>query len=772
MGSPLLLCVAVLLFACGVAQGYQPGRGAHRRPPGRGAHRHQPDGVAQRRLPGPIVVDNPFAYDGGSDPIELDQPFVYAGRSYSKLYLDMNGFVSFFPPADELYPDANVAKDGIFPLWADIESNEGGDVWYYQGSNSSVTSLATEFIHQSLREYNSTVTWVFFASWFHTPLELESENVSFQVALVNDDDGNSYVIMLYYGIPPIQKYNWLAGFAVENNTNFMELPVQDSIDLSLTSNIGCPGLWFFSVQNEPNVIFFPIGPEAHGGNFPYDGASVLIDLDFPFTYNGRNHSQFYLNMNGFVTFSNPSDELYPNAHIGMDMIAPFWADIENDEGGEVYYEQATDGPLIEVATDAVNLAFQDADFEEAAWVFVATWLNTPLENENALVVSFQVVLISDKYGRSFVLMNYKNFPDLQSFWLAGFAFNDIDDFDRLQVNVSSDLSLGSNVGFPGRWAFQVSFQDICEVLQCVEGEVCKERTGIYGCACSEDNPRTNPDTFDAIETCSGSSGTVSLSRCQLFEAGFTAESLSLQDNSCSGVEEGDRVTFQFDDDDNSCGTVLWNNKTHLVYENHIVEKSESGDKSVISRDSWMSFEFSCVYPLIESITMPMSIKAGPSVIYKDLKTDGSYQIIMVPYPDASFNTPYSGDVIIDVNQQIFVGVDVVGFDSDDIAVVLDRCWATPVNDMDYYVYWDLINNECPNVEDGTVQVLQNGVSMSGRFAFRMFTFTNKSPTIFLHCNVHLCLVEDGDCRPSCEYSDRRRRRSLDFHDKASISMSF
>lgn len=51
---------------------------------------------------------------------------------------------------------------------------------------------------------------------------------------------------------------------------------------------------------------------------------------------------------------------------------------------------------------------------------------------------------------------------------------------------------------------------------------------------------------------------------------------------------------------------------------------------------------------------------------------------------------------------------------------------------------------CPNPADGTVEVLQNGISTVARFSFRMFTFTNFS-SIYLHCQVHLCLLSHNNC---------------------------
>ncbi|KAK3529162.1 hypothetical protein QTP70_019405, partial [Hemibagrus guttatus] len=40
-----------------------------------------------------------------------------------------------------------------------------------------------------------------------------------------------------------------------------------------------------------------------------------------------------------------------------------------------------------------------------------------------------------------------------------------------------------------------------------------------------------------------------------------------------------------------------------------------------------------------------------------------------------------------------VAVQVDQFDSTQIALVLDNCWATPINQMDYSIHWDLIINK-------------------------------------------------------------------------------
>ncbi len=49
---------------------------------------------------------------------------------------------------------------------------------------------------------------------------------------------------------------------------------------------------------------------------------------------------------------------------------------------------------------------------------------------------------------------------------------------------------------------------------------------------------------------------MSLSRCQLFEAGFPTDNLHLNDPSCKGTVRNGRVEFHFDNEEHICGTNL------------------------------------------------------------------------------------------------------------------------------------------------------------------------------------------------------------------------
>ncbi|XP_063074849.1 IgGFc-binding protein-like [Engraulis encrasicolus] len=320
-----------------------------------------------------------------------------------------------------------------------------------------------------------------------------------------------------------------------------------------------------------------------------------------------------------------------------------------------------------------------------------------------------------------------------------------------------------------RSALHCSAADPCEDLDCTEDEWCGQKDGVYGCFCNEDHAR--PKCFDSMEQCSSSTGTMSLSRCQLFEAGFSADALHLNDPNCNGTLKDGRLEFSFNNDDHICGTSVRSNSTHFIYENSIQGESNSAS-GPISRERQIHLNFSCAYPLTQTLSMNVDINPLDSVVCKTLPGgEGTYRVRMIPFVDAGFSHAYSGKVNVVLDQRLYMEVRVEGVDSRQIATVVDSCWATPVNQPNYHIRWDLVKNECPNPNDNTVELLQNGVSTAGRFSFRMFTFTADASKVYLHCNIHLCLVANNDCTAHCSPDlPVRQRRSVDFHDTAAISM--
>ncbi|XP_062410977.1 pancreatic secretory granule membrane major glycoprotein GP2-like [Sardina pilchardus] len=312
----------------------------------------------------------------------------------------------------------------------------------------------------------------------------------------------------------------------------------------------------------------------------------------------------------------------------------------------------------------------------------------------------------------------------------------------------------------------------CDEVHCTEDEICGEVHGIYGCLCSQSHHRRTPESFGLVATCHNSSCWISLSRCLLFEAGFPAQVLHLSDVNCTGTVRDGRVEFHFNNDDQKCGTVLKTNKTHFIYKNSIQGTANSAEGLIISRQRQLGLQFVCEYPIKQSSSMNMATHVLQSVIHQTLPaTHGTYQVQITPYKDAKFTQKFSGNVTGQPDEMMCISVDVEGVDSRQFSSVLDSCWATPVNDSTSSNNWDLITNQCPNPKDGTVKVLQNGVSTSSRFSFRMFTFGEAPSPVYLHCSLHLCLLEQGQsCIPNCDLVDQRKgRRSAGNEDDIVVS---
>uniref|UniRef100_A0A3Q3MIT6 Uncharacterized protein n=1 Tax=Mastacembelus armatus TaxID=205130 RepID=A0A3Q3MIT6_9TELE len=261
---------------------------------------------------------------------------------------------------------------------------------------------------------------------------------------------------------------------------------------------------------------------------------------------------------------------------------------------------------------------------------------------------------------------------------------------------------------------------------------------------------------DSSITCASSSGTMSVSRCQLFEAGFPPSALHLQDNSCNGTLQDGRLLFHFDNDAQLCGTTL--RVQHINY--NVTIGSVDPHRGHISRQRSINLRFCCEYHLSQALSMSVGINPLESVLRKKLPSGlGQYHMRMIPYSDSGFRFPFTtnSNIEIEINERLYVEVRTEGIDERQISTILESCWTTPVNNADYPV--------CPNQDDGTVDMIQNGVSTVARFSFRMFTFTNFS-SIYLHCQVNLCLLRNNNCtavRPLVLRSPRSGKALLSFH---------
>merc|ERR1739838_807374 len=128
---------------------------------------------------------------------------------------------------------------------------------------------------------------------------------------------------------------------------------------------------------------------------------------------------------------------------------------------------------------------------------------------------------------------------------------------------------------------------------------------------------------------------------------------------------------------------------------------------------------------------------------------------------------YRKSPMIVVGAYVYVQVELAHVQGANLAVTLDRCFASQSGDPADPVSTKhiLIADRCVNSDDSTMQIKQNGESEKSQFKFQMFKWRYSADDVYLHCEVDICstknevCIGDGDeCKGDSFF--RRRRRSV------------
>ncbi|XP_038132397.1 uncharacterized protein LOC119777565 [Cyprinodon tularosa] len=412
--------------------------------------------------------------DGSSPQIPLHVPFNYFGKSYSQIYVNHNGHLTFEAPWSSYSPKQFPmygSRDIIAPYWTDLDNSRSGNIYYVEYTNGSIIQQVTQDINSYFPQVNFHATWIFIATWHKVPYYSRPETHStFQAVLASN--GNYSFVLLNYGPLAPRKTSIEAGYDTAYSSHhfticrsFSNNTIFNSSLLSHGSNINVPGRWAFRVDNGSRGFTFN-GPLYHIGGTSsreLDGSSPRIPLHVPFNYFGKSYSQIYVNHNGHLTFEAPWSSYLPKPfpmYGGRDIIAPYWTDLDNRQSGNIYYVQYTNGSILQQVTQDINSYFPQVNFH-ATWIFIATWHKVPYYSRPETHSTFQAVLSSNG-NNSFVLLNYGPLAPWETSIEAGYDtaysshhFTIHGSFSNNTIFNSSLLSHGSNVNVPGRWAFRV-----------------------------------------------------------------------------------------------------------------------------------------------------------------------------------------------------------------------------------------------------------------------------------------------------------------------------
>ncbi|KAI0236407.1 hypothetical protein LSAT2_013036, partial [Lamellibrachia satsuma] len=211
-----------------------------------------------------------------SGQFSASTPFVLYGTSYNKLWVNMDGMITFadgtsyhsiepFPYSDPVV--AALVED------VDTSVNVDGRVFYRQTTDTDILQRATNDVADRT---GFTATWVFIATWQNVTYydgDNDSPRNTFQVVMISDGD-TSYVIFNY------REINWtigadsdmhaVGGVNAGDGTNYISLPGSGTAtfgNLQNTTNDGTNGRWHFRVDCENNTIC--IAPVQLSPTLPY-----------------------------------------------------------------------------------------------------------------------------------------------------------------------------------------------------------------------------------------------------------------------------------------------------------------------------------------------------------------------------------------------------------------------------------------------------------------------------------------------------------------------
>ena len=165
--------------------------------------------------------------------------------------------------------------------------------------------------------------------WLKFALTNDAAAFTLYVPATNADDVDGvYDLYLKANLIAPQDWTWLSRCA-SGQTNIQ------------VSNLS-PGRGFFRL--ETSITIRP-GFDQHILDRNDDGSTGLVPMGFFVDFYGDSNDMLYVNNNGNVTFTTPEGSYVPTnlVYLGIQVIAPFWADVDTSGTGSDVVKYGTNG---------------------------------------------------------------------------------------------------------------------------------------------------------------------------------------------------------------------------------------------------------------------------------------------------------------------------------------------------------------------------------------------------------------------------------------------
>uniref|UniRef100_A0A096M1J9 Uromodulin-like 1 n=1 Tax=Poecilia formosa TaxID=48698 RepID=A0A096M1J9_POEFO len=268
---------------------------------------------------------------------------------------------------------------------------------------------------------------------------------------------------------------------------------------------------------------------------------------------------------------------------------------------------------------------------------------------------------------------------------------------------------------------------------------------------------TNSSLSGALSVhCRVAAITVTLAKAFLASAKIPEGALYLGMPEC-GVNGGNASHVQMTVAWNECGTRLVHNETTYTAS---VKLFNSMDPYTAEGGAVEVPRIRLEVPIMCTYLTSMLISAdfgsmGKYNMIKDVITGlGSFQV-MVQLMNGTAPLPHNYS--LSPEQAVVMEVS-LNSTSEQMKVVISKCWATPTqNPADPYSY-AFLENSCPL--NAYTKVLTNGNSTTSRVSVQIFSFVNLN-VIYLHCQVQICVQVGSDtCVPECSQRTARTGNTI------------
>ncbi|KAK1159639.1 hypothetical protein AOXY_G21008 [Acipenser oxyrinchus oxyrinchus] len=237
--------------------------------------------------------------------------------------------------------------------------------------------------------------------------------------------------------------------------------------------------------------------------------------------------------------------------------------------------------------------------------------------------------------------------------------------------------------------------------------------------------------------------------------GFNETNLRLNDPSCSVTTNGSHVIASVSL--NSCGTQVEETVDEIIFKNEMTSFDQPHD--VITREHQFKILFVCKFP--KNSRLSVSFEAQKSDYLFTEALFGNFTYLFQFYDNSAFTTVINPNTHIKVKlkDMIYMGISVQSSLSS-IRLFVESCRATPHDNPNDPIYYDIISNGCTKAQTTKVY---SGSLKEFRFGLEAFSFIGDYEQVYITCTVLLCGAGDPKtrCAQGCtNSSSSRRRRSL------------